>query len=132
MIMFQEATRKKLRFDSPQGSLTVEDLWDIPLHSQNNKVANLDDIAKALFKQIKEQDTESFVFKKATVNELVQLKFEIVKHIIGIRLTEVQAAEQIRINKDKKQQILAIIAAKENEQLMGTSLDELKKMAESL
>ena len=45
--IFMKATQKKLRFDSTQGLLTVEDLWDLPLTGTNKK-ANLDDIAIGL------------------------------------------------------------------------------------
>ena len=31
MNTYREASRAKLRFQSPRGSLSVEDLWDIPL-----------------------------------------------------------------------------------------------------
>jgi hypothetical protein len=127
--MFQKAARKKLRFESPQGLLSVEDLWDLPLQSGK---ANLDDIAKALFRRVKDQDNVSFVVKSKTQDDTLQLKFDIVKYIIDVRLAEAEVADTAKINKEKKQQILAIIAAKENESLMGTSLDELRKMAESL
>lgn len=127
--MFQKASRKKLRFESPQGFLSVEDLWDLPLQSGK---ANLDDIAKALFRRVKDQDNVSFVVKSKTQDDTLQLKFDIVKYIIDVRLAEAEVADMAKINKEKKQQILAIIAAKENESLMGTSLDELRKMAESL
>lgn len=128
--MFQKASRKKLRFESPQGLLSVEDLWDLPL--QSPKAANLDDIAKALFRKVKDQDDVSFVVKSKTQDDTLQLKFDIVKHIIDVRLAEAEIAETAKANKMKKQQILAIIAAKESEALMGSSLDELRKMAESL
>jgi hypothetical protein len=127
--MFQKASRKKLRFETPLGFLSVEDLWDLPLQSGK---ANLDDIAKALFRRVKDQDTVSFVVKSKTQDDTLQLKFDIVKYIIDVRLAEAEVAETAKVNKEKKQQILAIIAAKENESLMGTSLDELRKMAESL
>lgn len=127
--MFQKASRKKLRFETPLGFLSVEDLWDLPLQSGK---ANLDDIAKALFRRVKDQDTVSFVVKSKTQDDTLQLKFDIVKYIIDVRLAEAEVAETAKVNKEKKQQILAIIAAKENEALMGSSLDELRKMAESL
>lgn len=132
--MFEIASRKKFRFDSAQGSLTVEDLWDIPL-TLNGRMKGrvcLDDIAKDLNKQLKEDDTESFVIKKTAVNEEISQKFELVKHIISVRLAEMEAADIIKKNKDKKQMLLGIIAQKENEALMGTSLEELKAMVESL
>ena len=129
--MFDKAFRQKLRFESPMGQLSVEDLWDLPLTARSGK-ANLDDIAKELHHQLKNGDDISFVIQSKKSDETIQLKFDIVKHIIDVRLAEQSAAETLRSNKDKKQQLLAIIAQKENEGLMNTSLDELKKMAESL
>jgi hypothetical protein len=51
--LFEKASRLKLRFSSPAGLLTVEDLWDLPLSAQA-KVANLDDIAKGLNKTLEQ------------------------------------------------------------------------------
>ena len=129
--MFQKAIRQKVRFNTVQGQLTVEDLWEIPLTS-NKPVANLDDIAKSLFQQLKESDSASFVLKNKPADDTLLLKFEIVKHVIEVRLAEAEKAETIKVNREKKQRILAIIATKENEQLMGSSLDELRSMMESL
>jgi len=129
--MFDKAFRQKLRFESSLGQLSVEDLWDLPLTSRSGK-ANLDDIAKELHHQLKNGDDISFVIQSKKSDETIQLKFDIIKHIIDVRLAEQSAAETLRSNKEKKQQLLAIIAQKENEGLMNTSLDELKKMAESL
>ena len=129
--MFDKAFRQKLRFESLMGQLSVEDLWDLPLTARSGK-ANLDDIAKDLHHQLKNGDDISFVIQSKKSDETIQLKFDIVKHIIDVRLAEQSAAETLRSNKEKKQQLLAIIAQKENEGLMNTSLDELKKMAESL
>jgi len=103
----------------------------LPLMARSGK-ANLDDIAKELHHQLKNGDDISFVIQSKKSDETIQLKFDIVKHIIDVRLAEQSAAETLRSNKEKKQQLLAIIAQKENEGLMNTSLDELKKMAESL
>lgn len=127
--MFQKATRKKIRFESPQGLLSVEDLWDLPLTATRG--ANLDDIAKGLFRQVKEAEIVSFV-NKTNPDDTTQLKFDLVKHIIEVRLADAQLAADAKANKEKKQNILAIIAQKENEHLAGSSLDDLRKMAESL
>lgn len=129
--MFETATRKKFRFTTPQGHILTEDLWDIPLTASASR-ANLDDIARSLNKALKESETESFVVKSTKADEETQVKFEIVKHVIAVRLAEAEAAEAAQANRLKKQQILAIIAQKENEHLAGSSLDELKAMVDSL
>lgn len=129
--MFEKATRQKLRFDSSKGQLTVEDLWDLPLTSATGK-ANLDDVARTLHRQLKNDDNVSFVNVEQKSDETVQLKFDIVKHIIDVRLAENATANVLRSNAEKKQNLLAIIAQKESETLMGASLDELKAMVASL
>lgn len=121
----------KVRFDSPQGGLTVEDLWDLPLTSMSGR-ANLDDIAVGLFKQLKDSGTISFVTETTQANELTQLKFDVVKHIIDVRKAENSAAETAAANRAKKQQLLALVAQKENEQLAGQSIEDLRKMIEEL
>lgn len=128
--MFEKASRLKLRFETNQGTLTTEDLWDLPL--SHDRKTNLDDIAKGLHKQLQDSETASFVVKATQKNETLQLKFDIVKHVIDVRLAENEAAALIRANKEKKQRILALIDQKENEKLAGTSLEELRAMANSL
>jgi hypothetical protein len=129
--MFEKLSRMKARFDSPQGNLTIEDLWDIPLVGNKNK-ANLDDIARGLSKQVKESETESFVVKPPKSNEDDLVKFEAVKHVIAVRLAENEAAKIRTENKHKKQQLLQLIAQKENESLAGQSIEDLRKMVEEL
>ena len=131
MSIFQQASRLKLRFDSNKGLLSSEDLWDLPLTSTVNR-DNLDDIAKKLYKQLKDSNTESFVVKAVKTDEVLQLKFDIVKTIIDIKVAEAEKATVAREAKEKKQRILALIAQKQDEQLAGTSLEELQKLADSL
>lgn len=129
--IFEVATRQKLRFDSPVGALSVEDLWSLHLQSATGK-ANLDQIAKDLHKQLKGKEEISFVSPSNVVNTTTQLKFDIVLHIIAVRTQERDKQVEARIRAEKKQTILEIINRKENEQLEGTSLDDLRRMAESL
>ena len=131
MSMFEKADRMKLRFETPKGPLAAEDLWDLPLTSTTGK-ANLDDIAKGLFRQLKESGEVSFVQPAKTTDTATQLKFDIVKHIIEVRVAERDAAALAQANKEKKQLILGIIAQKENEALSQTSLDELRAMVQSM
>jgi hypothetical protein len=130
-IMFEKANRMKLRFDTPKGQLSAEDLWDLPLTSPTGK-ANLDDIAKDLFRQLKDDGNVSFVQPSVTTDKTIQMKFDIVKYVIDVRVAERDAAEIARKNKEKKQLILGIIAQKENDVLSNASLEELRGMVESM
>lgn len=130
--IFEDISRQALRFDSPQGQLPVEDLWNLPLSNPSKNRANLDDIARALNKQLKSEDEESFVAVAVKTDNTIKLKFEVIKHIITIRLAENAAASLARESREKKQFILGLIAQKENEVLVGSSLEDLKKMINSL
>jgi hypothetical protein len=129
--MFQKATRLQLRFDSSKGPLTVEDLWALPLTSATGK-ANLDDIARGLFTQLKSDNAVSFVNPTEGSDPVVQLKFDLVKHIIDVRVAENKAAADIKANKERKQNLLGILAQKRNAELMNMPIDELRKQIEAL
>jgi hypothetical protein len=128
--IFEQASRIKLRFETSKGMLSAEDLWDLPLTSASK--ANLDDIARALFKNLQGTENVSFVNKEGKADAEVQLAFDVVKHIIDTRLVENAAAALAKENKEKKQRILAIIEGKEIEKLGAASIDELRAMAASL
>jgi len=129
--IFEQATRAKLRFETNKGLLSVEDLWELPLTSQTGK-ANLDDIAKGLHRELKDSEEISFVEEKKPTDGVTKLKFEVVKSIINTLVVERKAQAEAKERKEKKAQILALIAQKENEKLAGTSLEELKALADSL
>jgi len=131
--MFEQASRQKVRFDTAKGGVTVEDLWDMPLITTKTDGVSLDNIAKDIFHKLKDSETDvSFVQRARKTDEALQLKFDIVKHVIDIRLKEAETAELAMVAKEKKQKLLSIIAQKEDEKLLGVSLEELKKMVETL
>lgn len=129
--MFEKASRLKLRFDSPKGLLSTEDLWDLPLTSNTGR-ANLDDIARALFGQLKSDTNISFVNADQKSDTADQLKFDVVKHIIDVRLKERAEAAVASERAAKKQLIMSIIAEKETDGLKGASLEDLRKQLEAL
>ena len=107
--MFEKATRIGLRFSTAVGLITVEQVWDLPLQSFNGK-PNLDDLARFYHKRLKDDENVSFVASATPQNEEDKLAFEIVKHIIKVKLDEKTAADNIRIARDKRQKLLEIIA----------------------
>jgi hypothetical protein len=128
--MFEQATRLKLRFDSPKGLLTTEDLWDLPLTSTRG--ANLNDIAKGLNRELKAAADEDFVNPVVKPDIVPQLKFDVVKHVIDVRLAENDAARLSAERRDKKDRLLELIARKQDESLAAKSVEELQAMVESL
>ena len=129
--MFEKASRLKLRVDSSKGSLAVEDLWDLPLTSTAGK-ANLDAMAVALFVKVKETNEVSFVTPKEDTSSLDRLRFDIVKHILDVKLAERDAAKIAADNREKKRQLQEIIHGKENQALQDMPLADLRKMIDSL
>ncbi|HXJ61960.1 MAG TPA: hypothetical protein VNU68_35430 [Verrucomicrobiae bacterium] len=121
--MFEKATRLKLRFESSHGPLLAEDLWDLPLKSLDNLAVGL--------KRSLETDTTSFINERKP-DETVQLRFDIAKHVIDVRLNEAQQAKDAKDRAQKKQQILGILATRENAKLEGASEDELRALLASL
>ncbi len=132
MSLFEQATRFKLRFATTKGMLTVEDLWDLPLISKSGAQVNLDDLARAAYKEMEESACQSFVQKSTKISETAKLKFDIIKHIIDVKLADRDAASERAEKAARKQRILELIATKEDESLAGKSLEELQKLAGEL
>lgn len=126
--MFEKASRLKLRFPSERGALGVEDLWDLPLTSNNG--VSLDNVAKALSREVKESEEESFVVQATKAKTELTLKFDIVKHVISTRLAENEARQQALVRKGQKEKIRSIIDKKQDEKLEDMSIEDLKKLAE--
>lgn len=129
--MFEKATRQKLRFFTDKGQLTVEDLWDLPLESSTGRV-NLDTLCVDLLKQLNTSDTVSFVKPGRKSNATIQLKFDIVKHVIEVRLAENAAANLARSNAEKKQELLAVVANRQRDDLQKLTTEDLLKQIEAL
>lgn len=122
--MFEKITRKKVRFESPRGQLSIEDVWDLPLRKG---MLTLDDMAKALSKELRDNE-ESFVSdKKDEKILLMKLRFKAVKHIIGVKLKEEEACKVKVQNKKKYDTIVEVIAEKEIDTLKGKSDKALRK-----
>lgn len=131
MEMFEQASRLKLRISTTKGELSVEDLWDLPLTSMSGK-ANLNDIAKGLHRKLKNSDEISFVDAVVSTDTVTQLSFDLVKHVIDVRLAENVIAATLRDNKEKKAKILEILARKEDESLLSASPEDLRAMIAAL
>lgn len=129
--IFEAASRAKLRFDTPKGFLSAEDLWDLPLTSTVGK-ANLDDVARSVNRQLKATADESFVSRTAGADKTLQLKLDVVKRVIEVRMAENESAAAAVANREKRNKVLDIIESKKAAALENLSVEELEKMAKAL
>lgn len=131
MNLFEIASRKKFRFPSERGELTVEDLWVLPLSSGNT--LNLDSVAKNLNRQLKAQQEESFVSTTAnTAQTVLEQKLELVKYVISVKLDEAEKARTRAERAEERKQLLEILDEKNTEKLRGMSTTQLRKRIEAL
>lgn len=120
MNIFEKASKIKLRFVTDKGTLTTENLWELSL-------PDLDKIAKKINKELREESEESFIKTKSMASDVLSLKLEILKHIIGDKL-KAQEANKKRVETNaKRQEILELIKKKQTEELGSKSVDDLMK-----
>jgi hypothetical protein len=128
--IFERALRLKLRFETVRGFLTVEDVWHIPLTATDG--FDLDSLARELHHQLKDSEEISFVVKTTSANSKLQLAFDVVKHIIDVKLAEQDEAKRRTASREKKQALLALLEEKTNEELKGKSRSEIEEMIAAL
>ena len=129
-VLFLTATRSKFRFPSSAGQLSVEDLWDLPLSGRG---ANLDDTARALHKGLKEADGDiSFVKPAVKTTADLQMKFDIVKYVIEVKMTERDTRAAAEEKAATKQKLMAKLAEKQDKELDNKSAEEIQAMIDAL
>ena len=122
--MYKKALRTKLRFSTTKGKLTTEDLFDLSLTDLNN-------LAIALDKKLSETPRKSFISDITPDTQEDELRFNIVKDIITLKLVERNAAQNAKAKAAEKAQLLEILHRKQNEALENLSVAEIEaKIAE--
>lgn len=125
MTIFEQAARRKLRFPSDRGSLTVEDLFDMPLTSRDG--FDLDTVARAVNRDLKAEDEESFVDTKPNARRAeLALQLEIVKHVIATKKQEAQDRLARAGRVAEKARLLEILEKKNDEALMGMTKEQVE------
>lgn len=128
---FITATRNKIRYTSVRGELSTEQLWDVPLRSKDG--FDLNAVAKAANATLKALTEESFVATERTPTVVTaELRLEIVKYVIQVRLDEEEAAKTRAENKIERDKLLAILAEKQAGKLSELSERELQKRINAL
>jgi ssDNA-specific exonuclease RecJ len=131
MEIYKKASKKKLRFNTNRGVLSVEQLWDLSKEEIRQLVIKAREAAKKSSGEV--NDTElSFldapVKTKATDDEL---RFEILKDIYLTKKSSEEKAQKRAEAKENNKKILDLIARKQDEALEKKSIAQLEKMLES-
>lgn len=119
-MIFEQASRLKLRFETTKGFLSTEDLWDLSLVS-------LDSIYRVINKKLKEETEESLITTRSKSNKELDLKVEILKHIVKVKQeeAELKKARQERLN--ELELLRNLKQEKQMDALKGMDLESLNK-----
>ena len=126
MSLIETAVREKYRFQTNQGLVTVEDLFDLPL--QSTRGVSLDQVAISLNKQIKELGEESFVGETPVGSQKLNNQLDIVKYVINVKKEANAKAVAAQAEATQKAKIKEILARKQDSALEDLSIEELQKM----
>jgi hypothetical protein len=131
--LFELATRKKYRFPSENGNLSVEQLWDLPLTRSGRQTTDLDSIAQTIAGELEKLITRSFVqiTPDPRRGELTN-KLEILKTIIATKLAEAEATKRRMIKAEERKKIIDAIGSAEQRELSALSKAELEKRLSAL
>jgi len=124
-MLFEKATRQKLRIGTSKGNVSVEDLWDLSLTALNTIAINLK-------KELKASEEESFLDVRSSSDITTKLRFDVVLYILNVKKEEKVAREAAAETKAKKEKLLGILAKKQDAALENMSAEELEKELKAL
>lgn len=133
MNIFEQAARIGLRFESPRGLMTVEDLFKLPLTGSSSQVS-LNSLGLPIQKQLRESQEDSLVFENPTQNsqnKILNLRLDIIKYIIKTKQIEIAEKEAKEAHLSEIRKIDAVIASKKDNALENLSIEQLEALKKS-
>lgn len=121
MDNFKQASKEKLRFSTPKGSLTTEQLWDLSL-------TDLDTLAVSLEIEHMESGKKSFLHKNTTKDKTAKLKFNVVLDVLSTKMEEAEAAKNAKEIREHNEKIIALIQDKKDASLKNKTIKQLTEM----
>lgn len=127
MSIFEKASRMALRFESPKGDLTTEQLWTLPLTSEVQGKLSLDLVGRQVMQKLATTTASTFLESSPDTNRVAdELRLEILKHIRDVKQTEAKAVREDSARRAEKERLLEIVAQKKQGQLAELSVEELE------
>lgn len=125
MNIFEQASRANLHLDTNRGALTFSELWSVPLTSKQG--FSLDAIARSVNSELKELSEESFVAVKSNPAKAeLELKLEVVKHIIASRMAENEDKLRADSKAEERKKLLMLLDKKKESELENLSVGEIE------
>lgn len=131
MEIYKKAAKKKLRFSTNRGSLTVEQLLDLPKEEIRELVIKAREDARKSSGEVNDSELSFLDSPAKTKATDAELRFEILKDIYLTKKTAEEKAQKKAEAKANNKKLLEIIARKQDEALEKKSIKELEKMLES-
>jgi len=125
MNTFLIASKKKLRFITNKGQLSVEDLWDLNLEA-------LDTIAVQLDEKVQQSGKKSFIGKLDKASADDKLRFEVVKTIIETKMEEAEKAKTRASRRADREFLQRLLDQKKVQELEGLDIGEIQKRLDEL
>lgn len=131
MSNFKKATQMKLRFQTEQGTVSVERLWDL----NGATIAKLANEAKKTVDDLGGSQTYTWDDNSTTENKELEkaiLRRDILVEILETKKAEKNAAANNAALSAEEQELMAAIKEKESEERKNMSLADLKKKLEEV
>ena len=131
MEIFKKASKKKLRFSTNRGVLSVEQLWDLSKDEIRQLVIKAREAAKKSSGEVNDSELSFLDAPAKTKATDDELRFEILKDIYLTKKSAEEKAQKKAEVKENNKKLLELIARKQDEDLEKKSIKELEKMLES-
>ena len=129
--IFLRAARAKLRYQSPVGPLTTEDLFDLPITTTANGRPSLEVVGNILLKAQRDIPEESILSTKTTnpARARIDLALDVVRFVITTKQREATEATDRLAKKQEADRLREIIAAR---RATETPVEDLEKQLAAL
>lgn len=132
--IFEQAVRRKLRFESSIGFLSVEDVYGLDLTAKKSTQVDLNQIAVLADAKLTSLTAKSFVDdgEPTQAKRDAQLALDVVKHIIAIKKAEKAATIKAAADKAELETLTSALEHAQGQALKGMTVEELQAKIQAL
>lgn len=125
MNLFEQAVRRKIHFTTNRGTISLEEMLDMPLTGQSG--FNLDELAKSVKRRLDTNAEESFVAPAGTTQAQKddELRLELIKTVIAEKLEAIAKREKSAEIAARRQLLLQQLDQRNQAELAGKSKEDI-------